>query len=1043
MRIKILTITLLFIASLFVVSCRKDTKNDNPNNDIDNFLDLKVSESFDFESFTNVNTEINLGTTKDNGTEIIQIYDAHPSVGGKLILTGSVNENGIFDIPIRLASRFSEVYVGKLSSVGANEYIPVNIVNSKIQLDFTSNKSVADNDPCTSGCLLTVSGSLGDYTVNANEVICIAENTSASINKLKIESGGTLRVCGNLTVQKYQGNGGNGLLLINELGTVNLPKHSLNIDIENYGNLNFSGGGNQACQWNSDIDNWGEITCTIKIINKGTVTNDGEINMSKEFTNNPGANFINNCELKINKGSNNDFKQNSDFTNNGYVYVKGHAKLTGSSTTTLGLGSLIDTDDFDIEGDIIGPNSQGSQITAEEDGKTTGGSSITGYVDLCTDDDDDLDNGFKGPNVTTDCSYTIPVPQCDANVAPTITSSLQLGGLVNQSITSYVMTATGTETITYTMGSLPSVLTFNSSNNTITGTPNTVGTYNVVMTASNFMGSDTKTLVITITQPTAPPVITSLLTGNTTVNHTYNYTITATGDPTITYDATNLPVGLSFAGPNTITGIPSVAGTYNINLEASNTGGTTTETLVLTVGTPPDITSTLTASGTEGVQFNTYTVFATGSPSITYSVASLPPGLSFNTTDQTINGTPLYLGIYNTVLTAVNDYGTNIKTLVITINEGLQPPSITSSLTANAQVDSHFSYSITADGSQSITYNVSTGDMPDGLNFSGNTISGIPTEDGTFNITLLANNTAGYDEKVLVLTVATGGNTDTDGDGIPDNLDAYINDPTRAFNSYYPNETDYGSFAFEDLWPGYGDYDFNDFVVNFNYKIVTNAQNETVDVITNFQIMAAGAELNNGFGIVFDAPSSAVGSVTGCLKFGNAVQIDAKGFEVGHTNSTVIIPFDAINPIMEGGIVNTVPGGRYIQTTVNTITTHFDIPQASIGIPPFNPFIFVDQERGYEIHLKNQPPTELVDPDYFDTWSDVSNPALGTYYISETGLPWGIEVPVNFNYPIEKADILTAYIKFAAWAQSSGTSYPDWYMDKSGYRNTSNIYVIP
>jgi hypothetical protein len=70
------------------------------------------------------------------------------------------------------------------------------------------------------------------------------------------------------------------------------------------------------------------------------------------------------------------------------------------------------------------------------------------------------------------------------------------------------------------------------------------------------------------------------------------------------------------------------------------------------------------------------------------------------------------------------------------------------------------------------------------------------------------------------LIIGTGGGNDTDGDGIPDNLDAYPLDPTRAFNSYYPNETDFGSFAFEDLWPGYGDYDFNDFVVNFNYKIV-------------------------------------------------------------------------------------------------------------------------------------------------------------------------------------------------------------------------------
>ncbi len=209
------------------------------------------------------------------------------------------------------------------------------------------------------------------------------------------------------------------------------------------------------------------------------------------------------------------------------------------------------------------------------------------------------------------------------------------------------------------------------------------------------------------------------------------------------------------------------------------------------------------------------------------------------------------------------------------------------------------------------------------------------------------------------------------------------------------------------MWPGYGDYDFNDFVVNFNYKIVTNAQNEVVDVITKFQIMADGASLNNGFGIVFDAPSSSsVASVTGCMKFGNAVQIDPKGYEVGHTNTTVIIPFDAINPIMDGGMVNTIIDGRYVQTTVNTVTTHFGTPQASIGTPPFNPFIFVDQERGHEVRLKNQVPTNLVDPDYFGTESDASDPATGAYYVSSTGLPWAIRFWLTLNILLKQLTFL-------------------------------------
>jgi len=355
--------------------------------------------------------------------------------------------------------------------------------------------------------------------------------------------------------------------------------------------------------------------------------------------------------------------------------------------------------------------------------------------------------------------------------------------------------------------------------------------------------------------------------------------------------------------------------------------------------------------------------------------------------------------------------------------------------------DFPFSYTITATGSQPMTFDATS--LPAGLTISGDVISGIPTEAGTFNIPMTATNSAGTDTKTLELVIGTGGGTDTDGDGVPDNLDQYPTDPTRAFNSYYPNEIDYASVAFEDLWPGYGDYDFNDFVVNLNFKMVTNAQNATVDVILKYQIMADGASLDNGFGLVFDAPPASVESVTGFIKLGNAVTMDPSGYEAGHINETVIVPLDAINQVMEGGMANTIPGGKYIQTTINTVTTHFGTPQASIGTPPFNPFIFVDQVRSHEVHLKGLPPTEFMDTDLFGTWSDGSVPASGLYFQSTNGLPWGIETPINFKYPIELADILTAHLKFAAWAQSSGVDFPDWYMDEPGYRDDTKIYVIP
>ena len=168
--------------------------------------------------------------------------------------------------------------------------------------------------------------------------------------------------------------------------------------------------------------------------------------------------------------------------------------------------------------------------------------------------------------------------------------------------------------------------------------------------------------------------------------------------------------------------------------------------------------------------------------------------------------------------------------------------------------------------------------------------------------------------------------------------------------------------------------------------------------------------------------------------------MDPKGYEAGHTNETVIIPVDAVNTLLGGGLVNTIHGGYTVQTQIQTVTIHLSTPQTSIGTPPYNPFIFINQDRGKEIHLKDHPPTELANPVYFGSLNDGSNPSLGYYYRSTSGLPWAFEIPVDFDYPVEKADILQTYLHFAEWAQSSGATYTDWYMNNTGYRNIANIY---
>ncbi len=82
---------------------------------------------------------------------------------------------------------------------------------------------------------------------------------------------------------------------------------------------------------------------------------------------------------------------------------------------------------------------------------------------------------------------------------------------------------------------------------------------------------------------TAPPTITSASTASGTVGSPFSYTITATNNPT-SFNATGLPAGLSV---NTTTGVisgtPTAAGSSSVTLSATNSAGTGTATLALTI----------------------------------------------------------------------------------------------------------------------------------------------------------------------------------------------------------------------------------------------------------------------------------------------------------------------------------------------------------------------------------------------------------------------------------------------------------------------------
>lgn len=280
---------------------------------------------------------------------------------------------------------------------------------------------------------------------------------------------------------------------------------------------------------------------------------------------------------------------------------------------------------------------------------------------------------------------------------------------------------------------------------------------------------------------------------------------------------------------------------------------------------------------------------------------------------------------------------------------------------------------------------------------------------------------------------------DTDEDGIYDSFDDYPEDPNLAFNNYFASSGLYGTLAFEDQWPSKGDYDFNDLVIDYNFNRISNAANKVVTLQGKFIVRAIGASFQNGFGFTIEGiDPSLIESVSGTEYTEGYIQNNANGTEAGQSSATVIV-FDNAWKHGFGNTRQEEPyrAGDTITVNINLVNP---IDANQFGMAPFNPFIIVNKERGREVHLANYPPTDLADISYFGESADDTQPATGKYYKTKQNLPWAINFPSKFEYPIEKVSIELSHLNFVPWVLSEGLEYNNWYKNETDYRKDANIY---
>jgi Putative Ig domain len=276
------------------------------------------------------------------------------------------------------------------------------------------------------------------------------------------------------------------------------------------------------------------------------------------------------------------------------------------------------------------------------------------------------------------------------------------------------------------------------------------GSYTLTLRAFDDLHETTQDKTFTVSAATGAPVITSAAAAFVVLGNAFSYTITASGSPS-GFNAMGLTPGLT-SNNGVIAGTPTIAGTYNIQLVATNGSGAGYGNLTLTVALPlPVITSSAIADGFVNTAFS-YTVqainVATG-----FGANGLPPALALDPVQGTITGTPTNAGTFDVTITATNSTGVTTAPLTILIYNGTAPvPGITSALTATGSVGAAFSYAITATNNPTSFFAIS---LPAGLVFNpvSGRIFGIPSVQGNFPVTIRASNGGGTGSASLALTI--------------------------------------------------------------------------------------------------------------------------------------------------------------------------------------------------------------------------------------------------------------------------------------------------
>lgn len=252
----------------------------------------------------------------------------------------------------------------------------------------------------------------------------------------------------------------------------------------------------------------------------------------------------------------------------------------------------------------------------------------------------------------------------------------------------------------------------------------------------------------------------------------------------------------------------------------------------------------------------------------------------------------------------------------------------------------------------------------------------------------------------------------------------------------------WGTIMFEDQFPSLGDYDFNDFVVN--YQVLFEVGKAKNDNKYKSNLIVIGLRLKAVGGIFPYTPylrlkeieSKDVKSIMMSYhKTGNKIEVK----QIDNKKNYLIIDCSPLIQNLDRR------GSKYFNTEKNALVAkEEDLPEIIIEIElkkskevddileddEFDLYL-KHKNNGTEIHLNGIEPVDYIYPfnnaNLLPVFESDGDEEDDNYYYSKEKLIWGLRVPDNVSHAVEEANFLEAYKGFAKWANSGGEDYPNWY----------------